>query len=206
MVSFVYFDLGGVVILDMNVGDKWTELRRELGVTPERDAEFIEFFRKYESKSLLGEGQIDDFLPLIKERFHSNLPVGYSLLMDGFIKRFEANKQIWPVIDKISKNYKIGLLTDAYTHMLDEVKKKGIMPDVKWDAVVDSSMVKAKKPETKVFKIAENKAGVSGTEIFFIDNKLQNIDGARNFGWKTLLYDPNNIKESNNELLMKLFL
>ena len=40
MISFVYFDVGGVAIKDFSGSDKWTELKKEVGVTPENDAEF----------------------------------------------------------------------------------------------------------------------------------------------------------------------
>ncbi len=203
MVSFVYFDLGGVVIIDLNIGDKWEQLRRELGVTPERDGEFSKFFRTKEDKSLVGD-DLEKMLPPLKKKFGSKLPPDYSLLSDGFISRFEDNKPIWPVIEKIHKKFKIGLLTNAYPHMLDKVYEKQIMPKVKWDVIVDSSVVRAKKPDAAIYKIAEVEAGVEGKDILFIDNMSKNTEGAERFGWNTFIYDPSNPEESNKKLLKKI--
>lgn len=204
MVSFVYFDLGGVVVLDMNVGDKWGELRRELGVEAGQEKEFMDLWRSVETAPLLGQQDLQEVMPAIRKRFNSKVPEGYSLLLDGFIKRFDANKSIWPIIDRIHKTYRIGLLTDAYPHMLEEITKNGIMPEVKWDVIVDSSAVGVKKPDPKVFGIAEHKAGVKGKEILFIDNKSVNTEAASNFGWDTFLYNPSSVRESNIGLLKKM--
>jgi hypothetical protein len=113
MAFFVYFDLGGVVILDMNVGDKWAELRRELGVEASRDKEFMDFFRQEEKRSLVGDYNIDKLVPVIRKKFNSEHRTNYSLLMDGFIRRFDKNKTIWPVIERYRMKAFIKKAVDA---------------------------------------------------------------------------------------------
>ena len=105
MLKFVYFDLGGVVILDFSGTNKWTELKTELGITPERSIEFEEFWKRHEPDICVGR-DVESLLPLIKKQFGSRLTENYSLLMDGFVTRFQVNKSIWPVINKSIKNAK----------------------------------------------------------------------------------------------------
>ena len=50
MVSFVYFDVGGVVVLDFSSTDKWEQLKKELSITKNNDAESESFWDKYEPR------------------------------------------------------------------------------------------------------------------------------------------------------------
>ena len=91
-----------------------------------------------------------------------------------------------------------------YPRMFSAIKKRGLIPDINWQVVVDSSLVKLKKPNPKIYKLAEEKCGFKGNEIFFIENSQNNIDDAKFFGWQTFLYDPANPKESSQNI-MKLW-
>lgn len=85
--------------------------------------------------------------------------------------------------------------------MLNAIKKRGLLPKVKWDAIVDSSVEKVRKPSKEIFKLAEKKAGVKGKEILFIDNGAKHVEAAKRFGWQTFLYDPKNPNNSSYRLL-----
>ena len=143
---------------------------------------------------------IDTIIPLIKERFHINFPSGYSMFFD-FISRFKQNKYIWPVIDKIKQDCQVGLLTNMYPKMLPTMIEKELMPPVIWDVIIDSSIVYCWKPDLAIFKLAEQKANAKKKNILFIDNKIANIDAAKNFGWQTFLYNPSDHDKSCAELL-----
>ncbi len=143
---------------------------------------------------------VDTLLPLVKERFGSGPQAGYSLLIDGFVNRFEANKSIWPVIWKIHKRCKIGLLTNMYPGMLDAIGKEGLLPKEDWDVIIDSSKVGIAKPDPRIFGLAERLAGVTGDEILFVDNNQTNIDAARKLGWQTFPYDPKAPEVSSGRL------
>ena len=199
-ISFVYLDIGGVVILDFSGTDKWMKLKRELGVPVERDKEFEAFWDKYEPEVNAGR-DVETMLPLIKEKFGSKLPHDFSFLMDGFVNCFTVNKAIWPVIDKIHSKHKVGLLTNMYPHMYEAIKKMGLLPNVTWDAIVDSSVDGIIKPDSAIFKLAEQKAGAKGKQILFVDNSIVNINAAKAFGWETFLYDSVKPEESSNRLL-----
>ncbi len=203
MVSFVYFDLGGVVILDFSGTDKWAQLKKELGIAADRYAEFDSFFNEREPEICSGV-DVETLLPDIKERFDVRLPAGYSLL-EGFVKRFEANKSIWPIIYNAHKKYRVGLLTNMYPNMFNSINKHGIMPDLKWDVIIDSSIERIQKPDKKIFELGETRANIKGNEIFFVDNNKKNVVAADNIGWKTFLYDPADCVKSNNNISKILF-
>ena len=130
MISFVYFDVGGVVINDYKGNDKFEKMKRELGIKPDNDKEFDEFYDAYEKDVCLGK-DIDTIIPLIEKKFHIVFPAGYSMLAD-FINRFEKNIYIQPVIDRIKQDCRMGLLTNMYPKMLSMMTEKGIMPEANY--------------------------------------------------------------------------
>jgi FMN phosphatase YigB (HAD superfamily) len=188
-----------VVALDFSCTDSWAKLRRELGVGDDREKEFEAFWDEHEPEACAGR-DVETLMPLIREKFGSELPSSYSLLIDGFVKRFKTNRSIWPVIEKAHERSRIGLLTNMYPNMLDAIREYGFLPEAKWDIIVDSSVVGLQKPEPKIFDLAEKMAGAKGKGILFIDNSVKNIDAAKEFGWSTFLYDSANPKESSKKL------
>ncbi len=199
MISFVYFDIGGVIIDDVNGSvSKWKEMKRDLGIKAENDKEFDRFYDEIEKEICAGR-KVDMFV-LMKEKFHLNFPAGYSLSKD-FINRFEPNKSIWPVVDRIKQDCQIGLLTNMYPGMLSAITEKGIMPKIHWDVIIDSSVECCRKPDLKVFELAQERADAKGENILFVDNKIENINAAKNFGWQTFLYNPADHKKSCSDLL-----
>lgn len=198
MVKFIYFDVGGVAINDLSGTDGWSRLKVELGVTPEIDAEFMKAWYPYEHEVLVGR-DIETLIPVFRRDFGLDIPEGYSLL-NGFLSRFTANKPIWPVIERVKAANKVGLLTNMYPDMLKAIEQKAILPPVAWDVVVDSSVEGLKKPDAKLFELAEKLADAYGKEVLFIDNTIGHVNAAKAYGWQAHYYDAANHTESCKKL------
>lgn len=104
-------------------------------------------------------------------------------------------------IEIAKSKYKIGLLTNMYPNMLPEIKRAGLLPDVEFDQIIDSSVEKVQKPYKEIYELAEKRCGFKGDEILFIDNSQKHLDSARQLGWQTFLYDPTDTKKSSEELM-----
>lgn len=198
MVKFVYFDVGGVVIKDFSGTNKWHELKRDIGILPGQEKDFDEVFDTYEPEVCVGR-DVETLLPLLHERLGLHLPEDYSFLAD-FVNRFERNESIWPIIENTRSKYRIGLLTNMYPSMLDRIKQKGLLPEVAWDVIIDSSIEKVRKPQTEIFQLAQERAGFVGAEILFVENSTMHVEAAKAFGWQAMLYDPTDIAGSNRRL------
>jgi len=206
VISFVYFDVGGVLIKDFSATGKWGELQKDLGIKPEQEKEFIEFYDKYEPEVCLGR-EVDSLLPMMKEEFKIQVPAGYSFLKDGFVKRFEVNKSIWPVVKSIQAKCEVGMITNMYPGMLDAIKERGLLPDVNWASVVDSTVDKVRKPDRQIFELAKKRAGVPAEEIWFVENDAKNVKAAAENGWQTFLYDSKDYEGASmnlEEMFLKL--
>lgn len=200
MISFVYFDLGGVVVRDLYEADKWTKMKRDIGIKAEDDEEFDQFWGEHEEEVCVAGKDVDTLIPLLEKKFHLNFPAGFSILAD-FVSRFEPNKSIWPVLERIKQDCKIGLLTNMYPRMFSAITEKGIMPPITWDVIIDSSTEGCRKPNSDIFELAEQKANIKKDNILFIDNKMKNINAAKDLGWQTFFYDTGDHKRSCLELL-----
>jgi FMN phosphatase YigB (HAD superfamily) len=196
MVSFVYFDVGGVMVLDFSGADKWRQFKRRIGITAGKDAEFEDFWNRYEPEVCWGR-DVGTLVPLMEKKFGLGFPADYSFLLDGFVNHFKANRPIWPLVGRIHRKCGVGLLTNMYPKMLEAIMKRGLLPGVEWDAIVDSSAEGVSKPDEKIFRLAEERSGFGGKEILFVDNSRGHIDAARAFGWRTFLYDSAQAEESN---------
>ncbi len=199
MISFVYFDVGGVAVLDFSGTEKWTQLKRDLGVKPEIDQKFDDLWDTY--PDICTTRNVNTLIPILNKELNLIIPVNYDLLMDGFVNRFEANTSIWPVITEIKNRCKVGLLTNIYVHMFDAIKKRGLFPDITWDTIIDSSIVGFSKPDPKIYKLAQNNAGVSADQILFVENTKGHVEVAKTLGWQTFLYDSKNPEQSSQDLL-----
>ena len=199
MIKFVYFDIGGVIIDDFSNSDKWQKMKSSIGVRPEIDKEFDGLYDKYEFEGLCLSRHVDSLLPIFSRKFNIKFPEGFSIFK-YVIDRFYQNNTIWPIVAEVRKKYGIGLLTNMYVEMFDEITKRGLLPPVNWDVVIDSTTVGLQKPDIKIFELAEERSGFKSKEILFVDNNQKNIDAANDFGWNTFLYDSANHVKSSKEL------
>jgi len=198
-ISFVYFDVGGVAIQDFSDSNKWGKMMDYMGVKIEDKDKFDEIYDKYETDICLGKRHVDTLIPMYQKELGLVLPDGFSM-QQYFLDHFDPNPDLWPIVDKVIKAAKIGLLTDQYPGLLDGIFAKHILPPVVWDAIVDSSVVGVRKPMPEIYRIAKERAGVDGSEILFIDNRQKYVDGAFKVGWQGYWYDSRNYSKSNLKL------
>jgi HAD superfamily hydrolase (TIGR01509 family) len=200
MVSFVYFDVGGVVMKDFSGSAKWKDLEMELGIAEDSYIDFTKFWDSYEPELCRGK-EADSLLPVISKHFGIIVPLNYSIMREGFVSRFEENKSIWPVVTEVQKTHKTGLLTNMYPGMLNAIHARKLLDDFAWDVTIDSSVVGFQKPDHQIYEIAQERAGVKPSEILFIDNSAKNIEGAKKAGWQTFHYDATNPQKASKELM-----
>ncbi len=201
-IKFIYFDIGGVAILDFSKTNKWHELASALGVSESDIDKFNNLFAEFEPGICVGKKDLLDFVKEAKKLLGLGISDDHDMLGE-FVDRFEVNISIHSIIDKLGINFKLGLLTNMYPNMLDRIKERHLLPKAKWDVVIDSSVIGLRKPQDEIYQFAEEKAGVNPKNILFIENSISHIEVAKRRGWQTLLYDTSNIQESN-EALIKL--
>ena len=76
------------------------------------------------------------------------------------------------------------------------MRREKLIPNLNFDAIVDSSAVAAIKPESKIYEVAQQKAGVEAGEILLIDDSRVNLMAAERLDWNVLWFDDSRIQES----------
>jgi putative hydrolase of the HAD superfamily len=64
-----------------------------------------------------------------------------------------------------------------------------IEPDTLFDVVVDSSDVGMRKPEPHIYRLMEQRLGLPGTSLLFVDDLGTNLKAAKALGWQTVKYE-----------------
>lgn len=199
MISFIYFDVGGVAMLDFSGTNKWELLKKEMGVNKTNSVTWENVWSLYKNEVCVNK-DVDTLLPLFQEAGF-DLPKDYSML-ESFINLFEKNESIWSVMESAKSKYRVGLLTNMYPRLLDELFfRKLIPPKEWWEIIVDSSEVGLQKPDKKIFEIAQQRADAKVEEILFVENTSEHLQAAKDAGWQTFAYNSTLPKESSKKLM-----
>ena len=99
-----------------------------------------------------------------------------------------------------SQHFKVGLLSNIMPGYIDDMIARGKLPDVSYDAIIDSSQVNTIKPEPQIYEIAQHRSGVKPEEILFVDDSRTNIMAAERIGWKVLWFDDYQPQQSTDKI------
>lgn len=180
-VSFVYFDINGCLVRFYHRA--FTRLSEVTGAP----ADVVEtLFWHYNDQVCRGEMDMDTFNAHLARELRIEEPVNW---LDYYIDAIEPIPVMQELVRWASTHYRIGLLTNIMPGFVDALMAKGLLPAVQYDAVVDSSAVKAIKPEAKMYTIATQKAACAASEILFVDDSRINLMAAEKQGWHVLWFD-----------------
>ena len=99
-------------------------------------------------------------------------------------------------LDYLFKKYKLHIITNGFNDV-QPVKLSSSGIQEYFEVIVTSETSQARKPEPEIFQDALDKANATKVESVMIgDNPKTDIHGARDFGIKTILYDPSGRKRS----------
>lgn len=179
-VSFVYFDINGCLVRFFHRA--FTRLAEVSGAP----ADVIETtFWHYNDDVCRGDMTMDEF----NAAFADALGVERVDWQQYYLEAIEPIEEMHEVVRWAAESYRVGLLTNIMPGFVDVMLKQGILPNVRYDVIIDSSEVKAIKPEAKIYEVAAEKAGVAPSEILLIDDARTNLMAAEKHGWHVLWFD-----------------
>lgn len=179
-VSFVYFDVNGCLVRFFHRA--FSAIAQETGVS----SDVVETtFWHYNDAVCRGEMSMQDFNATLAERFG----VDSFDWNDHYLKAVDAITETRDLLLWASEHYRVGLLSNIMPGLIEGMRKHQILPDIAYDAIIDSSEVGAIKPESKIYQIAMERAGCTSEEILFIDDSRANLVAAEKMGWHVLWFD-----------------
>lgn len=179
-VRFVYFDINGCLVRFFH--GAFTRLSQETGASPD----VIEMaFWHYNDLVCRGEMDMNTFNRKLASELHTQ-PLDW---LQYYIEAVEPIPVMHDVVRWAAERYRIGLLTNIMPGFVETLRLKSLIPDVQYDAIVDSSRVKAIKPESQIYTLAAEQAHCPETEILLVDDSRVNLMAAEKHGWHVLWFD-----------------
>ena len=179
-VRFVYFDVNGVLVRFFHRA--FTNITHDTGAR----ADLAEnLFWRNNDAVCRGNMSLEE----LNEAFNKELNTENFDWKSYYLKSVEPMPEIKEFVEWCAKYYEVGLLSNTAPGFLDEMRSSGLIPDVNYDTVVDSSKVGAIKPEPKIYDVAQELAAAEPGEILLIDNERPNLTAADRAGWQVLSFD-----------------
>lgn len=183
MIKFVYFDVGGV----LNKYDKvFADAPLKFGIDRE---EFGKVFDENDDDITRGKIDVNDFWKLCVQRFSIKNGENFDMAK-SWANDFEVISKNYDLVLEMKKKCQVGLLSNHYKGVFEEVYKRRLVPKINYDQIIMSYECGLRKPEEEIFVLAQRKADCHPEEIYFIDDSETNIETARLLGWQTHLYKP----------------
>ena len=167
----------------------------------------VGFFHKAFSEIAGLSGHPTDMVETIYWRHHHDASIGRATMeqfnaevakdlgldsldwREYYMNNVEPMPGVKELVEWVSENYEIGLLSNNLPGFIDGMIQKGVIPQVKYNAIVDSSKVGALKPGPKIFEMAQQMAAMEPREILLIDNDRPNLIAADQAGWQVVWFD-----------------
>jgi len=185
-VRFVYFDLNDCLVRLHT--SAFTQLARDSG----QPVDIVEsVYWKYNEAVNKGEISMDELNTVWAERL--------GIMVDWkayYLKSVDKMPGMAELLTEVAESYQIGILTNSNSGFIEALIEQGVIPRLPYDAIVDSSVVHAIKPEPRIYEIAATRASMQPHELMLIDDSRPNLIAAEKLGWHSLWFDAYNPKES----------
>ncbi len=191
-IKSVIFDWGGVLIDDPAPG-LMRYCAEALGVSKENYMKAHSKFAEDFQKGLISE---DAFWQRICSELNVPKPTGRSLWADAFKAAYVPREDMFSMAACLQENgYKTALLSNT------EVAAMQYFYTFQYnmfDVLVFSCAEGTRKPERKIYELTVERLGAQPGQSVFIDDKPEYINGAKQAGLNTILFE--NINQLKNTL------
>lgn len=179
-VKFLYMDLNGCLVHFYQ--HAFLEISQDYGLS---SGQVESAFWHYNDAANRGKMTLQEF----NEAFAKRLGIDTIEWQDYYLRAAEPIKEAQDVLRWAAEHYKVGLLTNVTESLVEGLLAKGTLPDLEYDAIIDSSKVGHIKPELEIYQIAIEQSGVSASEILFVDDARANLSAAESLGMQVLWFD-----------------
>lgn len=183
-VRFVYFDVNDCLVKHQT----FAPLSEKTGV-PVDSLEDV--FWEFNDPINRGEKSVEELNAAL-----SNLAGSEIDWMEYYLDVVQPVEGMAELLAWVHEHYKVGLLTNTMPGFVQALQARGKIPPIQFDAIADSSIIGAMKPDPTIYEVAQELAGVANSEILFVDDLRSNLVGAKKYGWHTIRFDGYQPEES----------
>lgn len=198
-IKSVIFDWGGVLIDDpapglMQYCAKVLKVRKE---------DYIKAHSKFEADFQKGLIREDVFWEQICKELNVPKPNMPSLWAEAFEAAYVPRNSMLSMAASLQENgYRTAVLSNTEVPAMQHFH---LQKYEMFDVAVFSCLESVKKPERKIYELTLKKLDSQPEQGVFIDDKQEYIDGAKNVGINTILFQNiNQVKDELNRLGVKI--
>jgi epoxide hydrolase-like predicted phosphatase len=180
-ISAVIWDLGGVLLRTEDLSSRQA-LADRLG-KPREELENLVFNGDSGDRAQLGEISVDQHWDNIR-RIVGLDAAGISEFRRQFWEGDQLDVELVDIIRGLRGRYKTGLLSNAFSDLRQVITRLNFSDA--FDEMIISSEEHLMKPDPRIYQVALQRLGVAAQEAVFIDDILQNVEGARSQGVKAI--------------------
>jgi epoxide hydrolase-like predicted phosphatase len=193
----IYFDFGGVLARTEDRAPR-TKLAESLGLTYPEIGKIV-----FENESSLKAS-----VGAITEELHwQNVVRSLSLpeseipsLRDEFFRGDRTDRDMLDYLRGLRKTVKVGLISNAWSGLRAWIVSQKF--DDAFDDMVVSAEVGLMKPDPRIYQLALEKFGAAPQEAVFLDDFIENVEGARAVGMQAIHFtEPEKALEELKQLL-----
>lgn len=189
----IFSDLGGVV-LEKGFWKLWDFIEQEYSIKKE---EAMNIFLQYYKDFFSGNIDYETFWASFEKEL--GLSKGADFWHQKLLEFFTPQKDVLEIYNEMrNKGFKLVLLSDQVKNLWEDIDKRYNI-SAYFDEIIISSDVGFSKPGQKIYKYALEKIGTRAQESIFIDDREENLDPAKQMGFKVILYK--NPKQLYQDLL-----
>lgn len=149
---------------------------------------FIEFYRIFSNELPVLELNDTSIIEIAKDTVYND-------------KKFFFHEDVFEIIPQLSKNYKLGVISDTWPSLERVFRNVGLREY--FSTFVMSSLIGVIKPNELMFNTALSELNIKPEESLFIDDSIKNIEGASKLGMQTILMiRDENYKHDTDHLLI----
>ena len=190
-IEFVYFDVNGVLVRFFHRA--FSALAHDANVS----ADVIEsVFWRYNDAVNRNEMTLQQF----EEKIAEQIGLNNISWIQYYLDNVEPITEMHECIKAVSENYRVGLITNSMPGFVESMIKKGLIPDLAYEAIIDSSRTGFVKPEQQIFDLAAEAAHMSPSKLLLIDDGRTNVTAAEALGWHVLWFDDFHPSESRSRI------
>lgn len=188
------FDVGSILI-----GYRWEDMFRDHGTDKEKALAIGKGifdspnWTKYDAGLITGKELIDAFCESYPEYEEEA-----RWFLDNAIQMRVPRPRVYEEVKRLKdKGYKLYVLSN-YSHDLYELHTKDLPFRNMMDGEVVSYMIHCTKPDKGIYEYLLSKYELDAKECLFFDDRLENVEGARNCGLNAV-----HIKDESEEILLE---
>lgn len=179
-ISFVYFDINGCLVRFFHRA--FTKIAADTGAP----SDVVEStFWHYNDAVCRGDMSLEGFNRILAKSFE----VDTFEWSPYYLSAVDSIADTAELLNWAATHYRVGLLSNIMPDLIPAMITSGLLPNIDYDAIIDSSVVGAIKPEPQIYEIATEQASCKPEEILLIDDSRANLMAAQKLGWHVAWFD-----------------